>query len=214
MEHQDKANVLRRPTGPGGQATSALALGDPATWVDEHGDALFRYALLRVRERASAEDVVQETFLAAVKSKSEFQGGSEVRTWLIGILRHKIGDYFRKYGREVQVDGVDDADPVVDSWFDRKGFWLKPPKPWDVNPVELAQRKEFWLVLQGCMDALPGRAGEAFSLRVVNDTEADEVCKVLGITTTNLWVLLHRARARLRACLEEKWFGRQPKESA
>ena len=192
------------------------AAGDPKSWVDEHGDALFRYALLRVRERASAEDVVQETFLAAVKSRGEFQGGSQVRTWLIGILRHKIGDYFRKNGREIQVDDPDDADPVVDSWFDRKGFWLKPKRPrtWDVNPAELAERQEFWLVLQSCMDALPGRAGEAFSLRVVNDTEADEVCKVLGITTTNLWVLLHRARARLRACLEEKWFGRQPKESA
>lgn len=214
MEDRDKANVVRRPAGPSGQATGARTLGDPATWVDEHGDALFRYALLRVRERATAEDVVQETFLAAVKSKSEFQGGSEVRTWLIGIMRHKIGDHFRKNGREVQVDSPDDADPVVDSWFDKKGFWLKPPKTWDVNPAELAERQEFWLVLQGCMDNLPGRAAEAFSLRVVNDTEADEVCKVLGITTTNLWVLLHRARARLRACLEEKWFGRQTKESA
>ena len=214
MEDRDKANVGRRPAAPSGQATRPRALGDPATWVDEHGDVLFRYALLRVRERASAEDLVQETFLAAVKSKNEFQGGSQVRTWLIGILRHKIGDYFRKNGREIQVDGPDDADPVVDSWFDRKGSWLKPPKTWEVNPAEIAERQEFWLVLQGCIDALPGRAGGAFSLRVVNDTEPDEVCKVLGITTTNLWVLLHRARARLRACLEEKWFGRQPKESA
>jgi RNA polymerase sigma-70 factor (ECF subfamily) len=214
MEDRDKDNVVRRPVGPSGQTTAARALDDPATWVDEHGDALFRYALLRVRERATAEDVVQETFLAAVKSKNEFQGGSEVRTWLIGILRHKIGDHFRKNGREVQAEGTDDADPTIDNWFDKKGFWVKPPRTWDVNPAELAERQEFWLVLQGCMDALPGRAGEAFSLRVVNDTEADEVCKVLGITTTNLWVLLHRARARLRACLEEKWFDRQPKESA
>lgn len=215
MADRDAADVASRPTGSGGQTTDTRTLGDPATWVDEHGDALFRYALLRIRERASAEDVVQETFLAAVKSKNEFQGNSEVRTWLIGILRHKIGDYFRKNGREVQVDSnPDDADPVIDSWFNKKGFWIKPPKTWDVNPAELAERQEFWLVLQGCMDALPGRAGEAFSLRVVDNIEAGEVCKVLGISTTNLWVLLHRARARLRACLEEKWFGRQTKESA
>ena len=214
MENRDKANAERRPVGPGNQATAARALGDPATWVDEHGDALFNYALLRVRERATAEDLVQETFLAAVKSKNKFQGGSEVRTWLIGILRHKIGDHFRKSGRGVPVDSPDDADPVVDGWFDKKGHWLKPPRTWDVNPAELAERQEFWLVLQGCMEALPGRAAEAFSLRVVNDIAAEQVCRVLGITATNLWVLLHRARARLRACLEEKWFGRQPNESA
>jgi RNA polymerase sigma-70 factor (ECF subfamily) len=214
MEDRDNANAVRRAVSPSGQSTDARSLGDPAAWVDEHGDALFRYALLRVRERATAEDVVQETFLAAVKSMSQFHRGSEVRTWLIGILRHKISDHFRKHGREVQVDAPDDADPVVDGWFDQRGFWLTHPKSWEVNPAELAERQEFWLVLQSCIDALPGRAAEAFSLRVVNDTEPDDACKVLGVTTTYLWVLLHRARARLRACLEVKWFGRQTKESA
>lgn len=201
-----------RLTGRGAIARSSS--DNPSQWVDLHGDALFRYALLRLRDRSAAEDVVQEAFLAAVKSRGEFQGASEVRTWLIGILRHKISDHFRKNGRETQIDGPDDVDPDMDNWFDQKGRWLKPPKNWEFNPAEVAERKEFWEVLQGCMEALPGHASEAFSLRVVNDASAADVCKVLGITSTNLWVLLHRARTRLRACLEAKWFERGSKESA
>lgn len=213
MGDQDETNTVRRSADHRDQTSDSHGVGDPATWVDKYGDVLFRYALLRVRERATAEDVVQETFLAAFKSKSQFQGGSEVCTWLIGILRHKISDHFRKNGREVQADCSDDADPLIDSWFDEKGTWLKPPKMWDVNPAELVERQEFWRVLQSCMENLPDRIAEAFSLRVMNDTQADEVCEILGITATNLWVLLHRARSRLRACLEEKWFGRQTGES-
>ncbi len=214
MEDRDQSETARQPLDPAGRSSASRTLGEPGTWVDEHGDALFRYALLRLRDRGAAEDVVQETFLAAVRSRNEFQGESQARTWLTGILRHKIGDHFRKHGREVQVGGPDDADPTMDSWFDDKGFWLKPPKLWDMDPAHLVERQEFWRVLQDCMDALPSRASEAFALRVVNDTKADEVCKVLGISQTNLWVLLHRARARLRACLEVKWFGRQSQESA
>lgn len=197
-----------------GKHSDARSAGDPNAWVDEHGDALFRYASMRLRDRSSAEDAVQETFLAAVKNKLDFQGVSEVRTWLIGILRHKIGDHFRKHSREVQVAGADDVDPVIDNWFDKKGHWRKPPQKWEVDPAEVAEQREFWIVLQGCMEQLRGRAGEAFSLHVMNQVESEEVCKVLGITATNLWVLLHRGRARLRACLEANWFGRKPEEQA
>lgn len=194
--------------------------GDPAQWVDEHGDALFRFALLRVRDQATAEDMVQETFLAAVKAKQDFAGDSQLRTWLIGILRHKIADHFRKHGRTGLMSDLtdtddgkgDSSDMVIDQWFDKSGHWRNAPKNWEVNPEEIAQRQEFWKVLQHCMENLPGKSAEAFALRVMEDTDPAEVCKALGITSTNLWVLLHRARARLRACLETNWFGKSAVE--
>ena len=177
------------------------------SWVDEHADALYRYAVLRVRHRAVAEDLVQETFLAAVKSNATFQGGSRRRTWLVGILRHKISDHFRAIRGQTAVTNDEESDDLVNRMFDAKGRWRNPPQSWSVNPEEIAQRKEFWLVLRSCVDSLPTKAGEAFALRVIEDTDADEVCKAMEISSTNLWVLLHRARSRLRACLEMHWFG-------
>jgi RNA polymerase sigma-70 factor (ECF subfamily) len=191
---------------------ASVSVDSAEAWVDEHADALYRFAMLRVRNRTTAEDLVQETFLAAVKSKSTFQGGSQRRTWLIGILRHKISDHFRATSRQADASSDDGQDDILDRLFDERGHWRTPPKSWNVNPEELAQRKEFWLVLRGCVDALPAKASEAFALRVIEDTEPDEVCKALTISSTNLWVLLHRARSRLRECLEKHWFASSAKE--
>lgn len=179
---------------------------DPETWVDEHADALFRYAILRARDRQAAEDLVQETFLAAVQKTDSFRFESSRRTWLIGILKHKVIDYHRKISRERTVVPINESDTVIDSWFDRKGSWIKLPGAWKTDPSQLLERKEFWAVFESCRSALPARMGDAFTLRMVDDLKAVEVCKVLAITPTNLWVMLHRARARLRACLDANWF--------
>lgn len=191
---------------------SPIRAGDPQSWVDEHGDALFRYALLRVRDRCVAEDLVQETFLAALKSCSDFKGQSAARTWLIGILRHKIVDHLRQTRHVDSIEPSEDSDPLIDGWFGPNGRWIKPPARFDVDPAALAEREEFWEVLHRCLEGIPGRAGEAFSMRMVSDVAAEDVCKLLSITSTNLWVMLHRARARLRACLEANWFERGSKE--
>lgn len=205
--------ILSRQASSTSAPLPPSVLADPEKWVDKYGDFLFRFAFVRVRDRMVAEDLVQETFLAALKAKTEYQGDSEFRTWFTGILRHKIADYYRKHAREFQANASDEADPAIDKWFDPKGNWRNPPKDWEVNPAEVAQQREFWVVLRGCMEILPDRVGAAFNLRVVEEAECEEVCQALGVTANNLWVLLHRARARLRACLEEKWFGQQPEET-
>ncbi len=187
------------------------ALRRPENWVAEHGDALYRYAMMCVGDRTAAEDLIQETLLAALKSRSTFQGRSEIRTWLVGILRHKIVDSLRNKERGGMQEGSGEADEVIDRFFTAGGVWARLPGNWTLNPAELAERREFWDVLRGCLEALPERVREAFALRMMSDVESQEVCKLMSITPTNLWVLLHRARGRLRACLEINWIGKASK---
>ncbi len=175
-------------------------------WVDEHADYLFRYALPRLRDRHVTEEVLQDTFLAALQSVGEFRGDSSPRTWLVGLLRRKIADHYRRRYREGEGECIDTTDPTIDAWFDEKGAWVAWPKRCELDPAVLQERADFWTVLQSCLQALPDRLAEAFTLRVVDNRKPADVCKVLSITPTNLWVALHRARARLRACLEANWF--------
>lgn len=186
---------------------------DPERWVDEHGDAMFRYAMLQVRDRHAAEDLVQESLLAALQSGGTFQGRSAERTWLIGILRHKIIDHLRRQGRQASSVELEAADPVVDGVFDKKGRWASRPVEWKDDPAALLERAEFRKILLDCIHALPRALAEAFSLRVMEEAEPGDVCKVLEITSTNLWVMLHRARSRLRQCLEARWFRRSPADA-
>lgn len=179
---------------------------EPEGWVDEHGDALYSYALSRLNNVASAEDVVQETLLAALKSGKSFSGRSTDRTWLIGILKHKIVDLIRKEHREQPHEEIESMD-APETFFDRKGTWRIKPVEWQVNPGKILEQKEFMAVLFQCMEHLPTRLHRLFTLRELEDQETDLICKELGITSTNLWVMLHRARMRLRGCLTENWFG-------
>ena len=181
------------------------------SWVDKHANDLFRFASLRVRDSLVAEDLVQETFLAALKGFDSFRGDSSPRTWLIGLLRHKIADHFRRLNRQRRVEDAS-TDAAIDAWFDHKGAWINKPDPHSLDPLLLSQRADFWAVFKKCFHALPDRIGQAFSLRVLDDMKPDEVCKVLSLSSTNLWVMLHRARARLRACLEADWFQREAEE--
>lgn len=183
---------------------------DPQGWVDEHGDVLYRYALARLRNPERAEDVVQETFLAALQARESYGGRSTERTWLVGILRHKIIDQIRRQWREQPVTELESAhtpDQALDELFDARGMWLRDrPQPWS-NPPQAPENKEFWIAFRQCMDHLPGRLGDAFALREMEESSSEEVCQILGITPTNLWAMLHRARVRLRQCLEKNWFG-------
>lgn len=173
-------------------------------WLNEHGDYLYRFALARLRDAHLAEDVVQETFLAAIKSPS-FAEQSAPRTWLTGILKHKIIDVMRKGQREVVAsDLMSEEDANMDEFFDSKGHWAEPPQAWDV-PTDALEQKQFLGILQVCMDKLPKKLANLFLLRDVHETDNEEICKELEITATNAWVMLYRARMSLRKCLEINW---------
>lgn len=187
--------------------------GDPSLWVDAHGDALFRYALSRLSDRTTAEDLVQETFLAALEARERFRGASAPRTWLISVLRHKLVDHLRRAGRQQIAGDAEVFESGVETAFDARGRWIERPGRWAPQlPASELERREFRQALQACAEGVAGRAREAFALRVLCDLSAEDVCKVLEIKPTNLWVLLHRARSRLRACLESTWFGRGPED--
>jgi RNA polymerase sigma-70 factor (ECF subfamily) len=174
---------------------------DTSRWVEEHGDALYRYALLRVSNADLAGDLVQDTFLSALRGIGGFRGGSSVRTWLIGILKHKIIDHYRRNRIEVLSSDLppgtegDDLDHVE-----------RASAKWSEAPSQLVENQEFWATFSRCLAGLPEAHRRAFSMREFDGLPGEEICKVLGVTPTNLWVMLHRARAKLRRCLELNWF--------
>jgi RNA polymerase sigma-70 factor (ECF subfamily) len=183
---------------------------DPRTWVDRYGDALYSFALVRVRDVSFAEDLVQETFLAALKGRDQFSGLSDERTWLIAILKRKIVDHFRRTNRELIADC--DVDELAgDSDFrdnaEQSGTWRaeRHPNEWVADPHTALEGAEFWRYLQGCLNGLPETLARAFVLREMEELPPEKVCNVLGITATNLRVLMYRARKGLRRCLEIHW---------
>ncbi len=187
---------------------SETVLNDPERWLSEHGDALYRYAMMRLRNADQAEDVVQETFLAALKARENFSGRSSERTWLIGILKHKIIDLIRKRTRErpvTELTADEESEEAFTALFDEKGQWKDKYSEWRLNPNEALDKKEFRQALVKCMQGLPGRQAEAFTLHTIEGMKGPEVCKVLDITPTNLWAMLHRARTKLKGCLEANY---------
>lgn len=186
------------------------ACSDPAGWVEAHGDALYRFALSRLGNPTAAEDLVQDTFIAALQARDAFTGASTERTWMIGILRHKLIDQLRRRCRELPLPADAEGDAVVDAMFHPGGHWRRPPGAGDVDAAALADDREFWEVFARCRAALPARQAALFSLRTLEDVAPEQLCQDFGVSATNLWVLLHRARTRLRACLEEHWFGGEP----
>jgi RNA polymerase sigma-70 factor, ECF subfamily len=175
-------------------------------WLNEHGDYLYRFALARLRDPHQAEDAVQETMLAAIKNPS-FEGQSSARTWLTGILKHKIIDLQRKQLREQPVSDVvdlDAGDTSMDDFFDNSGHWLDKPQHLEM-PDNALQQSQFLSVLDDCMGKLPKKLATIFMLRDVHETDNEIICKELAISTTNAWVMLYRARMQLRKCLEINW---------
>jgi RNA polymerase sigma-70 factor (ECF subfamily) len=182
---------------------------DPQAWLAEHGDALYRYARARVRDATAAEDLVQETLLAAWQARERYAGRAAERTWLIGILKNKLIDYLRRCNREQPFDPAADNDAEIEAMFepDPSAHWRRPPSVWE-QPAECLEQKEFWAVFADCLERLPPRQAQALTFTLIDGLPAEEVCKVLALASTNLWVLLHRARLRIRQCLEDQWFGK------
>ena len=187
---------------------NVTAVNDPSLWVDEHGDVLYRYALERVRKQDVAQDLVQETFLAAVRTRDRFRGGSTVRSWLCGILKHKICDYYRKRGRETAFTDLEFLSNECPEKFVPEGYWvhMNGPKEWKPEADEVMHRDEFWKTMRDCLGKLPERVATVFMMREMDELESKEICATLLISESNLWVMLHRARMALRECLATNWF--------
>lgn len=178
-------------------------------WLAEHGDYLFGYAIKRLNgDREQSRDLVQDTLLDAWKARASFAGRSAVRTWLVGILKHKIIDHIRQQIRSRELIDKVEADPSSD-WFRQDGHWQESPRAWQANPEQLSEKRYFYAVLQKCMDRLSDLQKAVFSLRELSGHESEAVCKDLGITTSNFHVLMYRSRISLRACLENHWFGKR-----
>jgi len=183
--------------------------GNAEAWLVEHGDALYRYARSRVGNREVAEDLVQDAFLAALQSWDRFQGRATVRTWLLSILRHKIGDHYRRVAGSlpaVEPDPTGRPDPVIDRYFNEKGLWKTAIASWK-GPDQALEDREFWDVLDGCLSRLPRSLSSVFILRELEDLDTAELRRILAVSEGNLRVRLHRARLLLRECLEKNWFA-------
>ena len=184
---------------------STPTLEDPEVWVDRYGDYLYRFALSRTKDPSVAEDLVQETLLAALQARTSFKGRSTPKSWLAGILKHKIVDHFRKSKRERPTDDAILQREDIDRLFEANGAWKMAPNKWEVNPTKLYEQKEFMEIFYKCLATLPERLSNAFILREIDGLDTKEICKVLNITATNSWVIIYRARMALRNCLEINW---------
>ena len=196
----------QRPTMPDSTFSAQL---------ETHRPYLLRVAVLQLRDNTLAEDVVQETLLAALQSESGFSGKSSVKTWLTGILKHKIVDAIRRKTREPAFAMLDEECQIddFDALFDETGHWENPPADWG-DPESQLSRQQFFDVMQFCLEKLPPNTGRVFMMREVLELETHEICKELTITSTNLWVILYRARMALRQCLEQHWFASQARPPA
>ncbi|TAK91560.1 MAG: sigma-70 family RNA polymerase sigma factor [Burkholderiaceae bacterium] len=170
--------------------------------------SLLRFAQLQLRNPVWAEDVVQDTLVAVIERPQNFAGRSALKTWVIGILKHKLIDLLRSRSREVQIDVEPDEnqDDAFDALFAADGHWASPPSAWG-DPEATLARSDFFRVLELCVEKLPTQTGRVFMMREWLELDTEEICKELGISTTNCWVILSRARMRLRECLELNWFG-------
>jgi len=186
----------------------------PEAWLEEHGDVLYRYALGRTGRRDVAQDLVQETLLAAWQGQNNFQGEATERTWLVGICRHKILDHFRLSEERDsslsnwQLDSANDTD-----FFNSNGSWRHPPGAWDHEPLGHVEAEGFLEILQHCIADLPAAQRECFELRELAETSTQDASRTLGVSLNHLYVLLHRARLELNRCLEKHWFKREVSRS-
>lgn len=183
----------------------------PVSWADltAQRSYLVRFARHRLMDPALAEDLVHDVFEAVVSGRAAFAGRAALRTWLVGILKHKVLDQMRAHAREACDPGTspdDLADPLDDLPLNERGHFSEQPADWG-NPEQDLSRRQLADVLELCTDRLPAAQGRAFMMREWLEMSVDDICKELGVSSTNLYVLLHRARLRLRACLELNWLG-------
>ncbi len=184
---------------------------DPATWVKSYGDYLFSYCFLRVRNRETAEDLVQETFLSAFAARERFAGESAEKTWLVAILKNKIIDYYRKKDVLKETDSYlaeTDDDFSREFFNESNGHWLREgaPQLWTAAADANLNQEEFSRVLLACIEKMPPKLVPVFIAKFIDDEESETICKVHALSASNYWVIIHRAKVLIRSCLEKNWF--------
>ena len=184
-------------------------MSDFALQVETLRPQLLRFARTQLRNDAWAEDAVSESLLAALERPQSFAGQSQLKGWLVGILKHKLVDQLRRNLREATTLVDDDGADIDDELFLADGHWREAPCDWG-EPEAVFSRVQFFEVLQACCDHLPPVQARVFMMREWLELDSSEICNELSITSSNLWVLLHRARLRLRDCLQVRWFDGQP----
>ena len=177
---------------------------NPDKWIDLHADYMFNYTISRVNNRDLAKDLVQETFLSSLKAMKNYKGQASERTWLISILKRKIIDHYRKS------NSVKGKAEVRMSFYENgknKGKWIEERAPSTWNNIDhTIENEELKAVLDLCIENLPEKYRSVFLLKTIQNYETKEICNELGISSSNLWVIIHRTRIQLRACLEGNWF--------
>jgi len=178
---------------------------DPDKWIDLYADYLFNYTISRVSDSERAKDLVQETFFAGLKSMKNFEGKATERTWLISILKRKIIDHYRKTNSkkgkaEVRMNFYSDGD--------REGDWIEErvPQEWNSSTDAAMESEELGDTLKDCIGKLPEKYKMVFEMKTIQEFETEDICNELDITSSNLWVIIHRARTQLRRCMEDNWF--------
>ena len=188
-----------------GQNESLIVKLNPAGWVDEHLDSLYRYAFTRLRDKNAAEEVVQDTFLAGVRYADQFSGRGTERAWLQGILKRKIIDFVRARMKHGGASFYEDESDLTAQFFDAAGNWKAGAMKWSSAPNHKVEMDELWDVVKGCLAALPAGQADVFVLSVMEDMDSSEICEELGISSANYWVRMHRARLGLAKCVSERW---------
>ena len=181
---------------------------DPRNWVTLYADDLYSFASARISNRELAKDLVQDTFLAALKGYENFKEESSLRTWMTSILKNKITDAYRKKSSFSSSSVKEQLqEQNTDLFFEQNGHWREShyPQPWSVETSNPLEAREFQGILQQCMDKLPALWRSVFSMKHLEDEESVTICKELSLSPSNFWVIMHRTKLSLRACLEKRW---------
>jgi RNA polymerase sigma-70 factor (ECF subfamily) len=177
----------------------------PKTWVDRYSDYLYNYTIVRVNDHEVAQDLISETFLAGLKSKDNFKGEASERTWLISILKRKIIDHYRKINSRKGKAEV----RMSYNTEDAEGDWLEEQvsDPFDKTAEDHLENEELGQAILDCMDKLNEKQAAIFKMKTIDNFDTEAICNEFGITPSNLWVIIHRARKSLAECLEENWLN-------
>lgn len=185
----------------------------PSKWLTLYGDYLFSLAFIKLNNKEAAEDLVQETFVSALKAKDSFRGESTEKTWLVSILNNKIIDHYRKKDvlKNAETYLPDTESSFSDHFFDAgNGHWLQEagPRSWKDSADHQVNRSEFYKIIRYCIEKMPPKLVPAFLAKFLAEEDSEKICKDLGITSSNYWVMIHRAKVLMRSCLEKNWFLR------
>ena len=180
---------------------------EPAQWVEQYADTLFKFAISRVGDTETAKDLVQDTFLSALKNTTTFRGEISEKNWMFTILKNKIIDHYRSSAKSL-VSSLDEYLEKANDYFDEDGNWQLSAKPqqWGIDYAQNIETKDFYEILEKCKKKLNELQNMVFTMKYLDDSDSEKICKELNISSSNYWVLIHRAKLQMRQCLGKNWF--------